>query len=225
MATQVQVLRELGGGWLQCQDSQGVFFYNNVTQQSSVEVPNDLRAEQQHQQPPQAAAATPQVQVLRELAGGWLHVQDAQGPFYYNQRTQQSSDEYPVELRAPAQPSAPMQSQSSAYAQQAQPQQGPPANQAKLKQQLGDWMICEDAQGEFYMNARTQQSYDQPPAELVQLYRASQQQKQNAAQVVTQQQSPAARQQMWAQQQMPAPQYQQQLQQQCRQQQQYSQYR
>jgi len=232
MATQVQVLRELGGGWLQCQDSQGVFFYNNVTQQSSVELPNDLRAQQQqqqqqqqHQQLPQAAAATPQVQVLRELAGGWLHVQDAQGPFYYNQRTQQSSDEYPVELRAPAQPSAPMQSQSSAYAQQAQLQQGPPANQAKLKQQLGDWMICEDAQGEFYMNARTQQSYDQPPAELVQLYRASQQQKQNAAQVVTQQQSPAAQQQMGAQQQMPAPQYQQQLQQQCRQQQQYSQYR
>jgi len=169
--SQVQVLRELDGGWLQCQDSEGAFFYNKVTQQSSVEVPNDLRAQDQQQvamAAPMAAqaaapAAIPQVQVLRQLGGGWLQCQDAQGMYYYNQSTRQSSVQYPADLRAPALV------------------QGAPANQAsqaRLKQQLGEWMICEDARGEFYMNARTQQSFDQPPAELVQLYRAYQQQKQ-----------------------------------------------
>jgi len=198
---QAQVLRELDGGWLQCQDNQGVFFYNSVTQQSSVEVPNELRAQQQ----PQAAAATPQVQVLRELGAGWLQCRDAQGTYYYNQVTQQSSDDVPPELRALLQPPATTQSQAPVFSQQAQAAQGAPANQAKIKQQLGDWMICEDAQGEFYMNARNQQSFDQPPAELVQLYRASQQQKQFASQQSDMQHSAArpsaAHQQMWAQQQ------------------------
>jgi len=202
---QVQVLRELAGGWLQCQDGQGVFFYNSVTKQSSVEVPNELRTQQTQQQQQPAAAGTPQIQVLRELSAGWLQCQDAQGIYYYNQVTQQTSDDVPAELRAPAHPPASMQSQSMACAQQAQMPQGAATNPAKLKQQLGDWMICEDAQGEFYMNARTQQSFGQPPAELVQLYRASQQQKQHTAQQAVMQQtaaqSLAAQQQMWAPQQ------------------------
>jgi len=215
---QVQVLRELDGGWLQCQDGQGVFFYNRVTQQSSVEMPNDLRAQQQQQQQQQTAAAPPQVQVLRDLGAGWLQCQDAQGIYFYNQVTQQSSVDVPVELKAPLQPPVSMQSQPLSGAQQPHMSQGAPASQAKLKQQLGNWMICEDAHGEFYMDARTQQSFDQPPAELVQLYKASQQQKQIAAQQVVMQQ--AAAQSFVAQPQMWAPQQQLQ-QQQWRQQQQY----
>jgi len=225
LMAQVQVLRELDGGWLQCQDAQGPFFYNKVTKQSSVEVPDELRAPQQQQQQQQqyqpAAEAAPQVQVLRELGDGWLQCKDAQGIYFFNQVTQQTSVDVPAELRAPAQPPAATQCQSSAYVQQAQAPQGASANQARVKQQLGEWMICEDAQGEFYMNQRTQQSFDQPPAELVQLYKASQQQKQAAPQqVVTHQtasHSPAVQQQMWALQQ----QQQQQQQQQWRQQQQY----
>jgi len=200
-SAQVQVLQELDGGWLQCQDTQGVFFYNTVTKQSSDQVPNELLQQQQqpqqqpqqqmqqqmqqqvqHQGQEQAAEANPQVQVLRELGGGWLQCQDAQGVYYFNQVTQQSSDDLPAELRTPAQPPASMQGALNSYAQQAQQPEAAPASKPKLKQRLGEWMICEDAQGEFYMNARTQQSFDQPPPELVQLYRAAQQQKECGSQ-------------------------------------------
>lgn len=212
-----QVLRELGGGWLQCQNEQGVYYFNHVTQQSSDEMPPELRAAAAPQVQPKAAAAAPVTsaapQVLRELGGGWLQCRDDKGVFYYNQETQQSSDEAPAEFRVAAKPSVSVQPQSSAYAQP-QPAQKPvytqqaqmPANQVKLKEQIGEWMICEDAQGEFYKNARTQQQFDQPPAELVQIYKLAQQQKQLAAQrVATKQtavQQPAAQQQMQAQQQL-----------------------
>jgi hypothetical protein len=43
------------------------------------------------------------------------------------------------------------------------------APQANVKQQIGDWLICEDGQGEFYSHQPTGQTYDQPPPELLQL--------------------------------------------------------
>jgi hypothetical protein len=127
--------------------------------------------------------------VLREFGGGWVQCRDDQGIFYFNQVTQQSSDDVPPELRAAAQPPAVQpQYAASAYAQQAQVAQAAPTMEPKVKQKLGDWMICEDAQGEYYINARTQQTFDQAPAELVQLYQSTQQQQQAAAQPAQQQQ-------------------------------------
>lgn len=41
---------------------------------------------------------------------------------------------------------------------------------ASILQELGDWMICEDAQGEFYWHVPTNQSYEQPPQELLVLH-------------------------------------------------------
>jgi hypothetical protein len=46
--------------------------------------------------------------------------------------------------------------------------------QAVLKMELGDWQICEDAQGEYYVHAPTGQTYDHPPPELLELHQASQ---------------------------------------------------
>eukprot|EP00929_Paragymnodinium_shiwhaense_P124303 TRINITY_DN9947_c0_g1_i1.p1 TRINITY_DN9947_c0_g1~~TRINITY_DN9947_c0_g1_i1.p1 ORF type:complete len:623 (-),score=152.59 TRINITY_DN9947_c0_g1_i1:166-2034(-) len=43
------------------------------------------------------------------------------------------------------------------------------AAQATVKQTVGDWLICEDAQGEFYQHVPTQQTFDQAPQELLDL--------------------------------------------------------
>lgn len=195
------------GDWMICEDAQGEFYFNKVTQQAFDDVPAELRAMLQAAQKPsqKVAAASPQVQVLRDLGGGWLQCQDNQGLYFFNQVTGESSVDVPAALRVQAQPTS-YQPQSVAYAQQAsvptpyQPQSVAYTQQVsepKLKEQIGDWMICEDAQGEFYINARTQQSFDKPPAELVKLYQSIQQQKQS-----TQQQSQAAAQQAAMQQQM-----------------------
>jgi len=44
--------------------------------------------------------------------------------------------------------------------------------QAEVKAQIGNWLICQDAMGEFYQNAATGQQFDQAPAELLQLVQA-----------------------------------------------------
>jgi len=47
-------------------------------------------------------------------------------------------------------------------------QQGPP--ESVILDEVGDWLVCEDAAGLFYHHAPTQQSYDDPPLELAQYY-------------------------------------------------------
>jgi hypothetical protein len=47
--------------------------------------------------------------------------------------------------------------------QQAQPE-------SVILDEVGEWLICEDAMGLFYHHSPSQQSYDQPPVELVQYY-------------------------------------------------------
>lgn len=44
--------------------------------------------------------------------------------------------------------------------------------QAEVKAQVGVWLICQDAQGEFYQNATTGQQFDQAPPELLQQIQA-----------------------------------------------------
>jgi hypothetical protein len=44
----------------------------------------------------------------------------------------------------------------------------------QLKMEVGDWQICEDMQGEYYVHIPTGQTYDEPPPELVQLRQATQ---------------------------------------------------
>merc|ERR1719210_1415646 len=108
MAEQPQVMREFPGGWLECRDSQGIFYYNSTTQQSSEEPPRELQAmmqkayaqSQQMQSPaPQQPQAAARPKVLRQLPGGWVQLQDDQGIFYHNTATNQSYDDVPAELK------------------------------------------------------------------------------------------------------------------------------
>merc|ERR1712137_1192510 len=48
--------------------------------------------------------------------------------------------------------------------------------QPVVKSQVGDWLICEDAQGEFYQHAPTNQVFAEPPQELLDLLPQQQQQ-------------------------------------------------
>jgi hypothetical protein len=178
-AVEAKVKAEIGN-WLLCEDAQGEYYVNKVTQQVSNEVPPELRAVQQAPQVQQVAQQAPQPQILRELPGGWLQCQDEQGVYFFNEVTQESCVDVPAALRQ--QQAAPKQPQPMVYTQPAQSAPAAAAGQPKVKEQIGDWMICEDAQGEYYINARTQQSFDQAPAELVQLYQMAQQKKQLAAQ-------------------------------------------
>jgi len=191
-AGQAQVLRDLGGGWLQCQDQQGIYYFNQQTQQSSDTPPQQMAVQPlPAAQPAAIASVAGQSQVLRELGGGWLQCKDEQGIFFFNQQTQQSSDVVPPELAGVAaqlqlggggqtaalqQPQLqPKQMQAQFQVQQIQAQQEQQtAAQTKQKLTLGPWIVCEDSQGEFYYHTPSGQSFDQPPQELVQLYKAQQ---------------------------------------------------
>jgi len=171
-AGQAQVLRDLGGGWLQCQDQQGIFFFNQQTQQSSDVVP------------PELAGVAAQLQL-----GG-------------------VGQAVPVVLQQPQ--LQPQQMQAQMQVQQMQAQQAQQAAaQTKQKFTLGPWIVCEDSQGEFYYHTPSGQSFDQPPQELVQLYKAQQPSAAPAApaqQVIQYVQQPMQAQQTYATQQAYAPQ-------------------
>jgi len=104
--------------------------------------------------------AAPAPQVLRQLEGGWLECRDAQGVYYYNQLTQQTTEASPA-AAVPQMPAVQAPQSFAAPAAQA-PQEG-----AKVKHQVGVWTVAEDAQGEFYYNQQTGQAYTEPPPELL----------------------------------------------------------
>jgi len=152
-----QVMKEFPGNWLQCKDAQGIFFHNSVTKQSLDNPPPEIAALMGGAAAgPAAAQAQAQggPQILQQLPGGWLQCKDAQGIFYSNSHTKQTCDQPPPELAA-------LMAQSAGAPQAA-------AGQATLKAQIGVWQILEDAQGEFYCNSATKQTFDQPPPELLQ---------------------------------------------------------
>merc|ERR1712151_1193222 len=77
---------------------------------------------------------------------------------------QQPSFEPPMIYPAPAQPAYEMPQQQYVYASSGVAAQAP-----MLKAQVGDWQICEDAQGEYYVHVPSNQTFDQAPLELLQL--------------------------------------------------------
>jgi hypothetical protein len=98
---QANVLRELPDNWLECQDAQGIFYFNKVTQQSADFPPAGLitNVEVAPVAPTVVQATAPgQPQILRDLGKNWLECLDEQGIFYFNQVTSQSSDTLPPEL-------------------------------------------------------------------------------------------------------------------------------
>lgn len=167
-----QVVAQIGD-WAICEDAQGEFYYNNATAQSYDTPPPELlqlmqaaKAQTQQTVPVAAQAAAPQPSEAKvvQTIGEWAICQDAQGQFYQNLRTKQSYDQPPPELAMLLQQSQPTQA--------AAPQ---PQSEAKVLQQIGEWAICRDAQGQFYQNLRTNQSYDEAPLELLALIQGQQQ--------------------------------------------------
>eukprot|EP00411_Alexandrium_monilatum_P052734 CAMPEP_0175423538 /NCGR_PEP_ID=MMETSP0095-20121207/48315_1 /TAXON_ID=311494 /ORGANISM="Alexandrium monilatum, Strain CCMP3105" /LENGTH=164 /DNA_ID=CAMNT_0016722801 /DNA_START=26 /DNA_END=516 /DNA_ORIENTATION=+ len=110
------------------------------------------------------AASAPQV--LRQLQNGWFECLDAQGVYYYNEHTQQSSEAVPAAAMKSASYGAPAAAPMAQAPVAAPVAQGPAA---MTKMQIGVWNIAEDAQGEFYCNTITGETYDQPPPELLSL--------------------------------------------------------
>lgn len=175
---------------MQCADAQGVFYYNSQTNQSSATPPPQFAGQAQ----PAPAQAAPQAQhvthaapapaaKLKSTIGDWQICEDAQGEFYVHAPTGQTFNEAPLDLlrlvQAAQKPAVPQQ---YAAPPAVAPPAAAPAPQAKLKMTLGDWQICEDAQGEFYVHAPTGQTFDQPPPQLVQLYQATQKPSASASQ-------------------------------------------
>lgn len=254
------VLAELGGGWLQCQDEQGIFYFNQVTQQSSDFLPAELGGAPQQpvsyiptqQMPqvqpqvqylqPQVAPAQPQVQYLQQTQAQpqvqYLQQAQAQSQVQYLSQAQANPQmQYLSQAQAQPQvqytngnsaagayqtylqqsttpaagavqftqmaskaqytPTAQVQPQvqymqqaqaqpQAQYVQQAQfptlqqtpqviqQQAAPQEAQSIVKLEIGEWLVCEDAQGEFYFHAPSGQSFDQAPPELVEIIRVSQ---------------------------------------------------
>jgi len=106
------VLQELPGNWLKCKDAQGIYYFNQLTQQSSDQLPPELAmmAMGAAAAPAPAPAAAPKV--LRKLPGNWLECQDAEGIFYFNEATRQSTVQPPA---APVASYSPAPSASQGY--------------------------------------------------------------------------------------------------------------
>lgn len=99
--------------------------------------------------------------VLRQLGAGWLECLDEQGTFYCHSATKQVLTELPEELggrsaRAPA------------------PWEASPPTMPVMQvmtMRFGDWVVAEGALGERYYYAPSGQSVDEPPPQLVELYK------------------------------------------------------
>jgi len=92
-----EILRSMGGDWVECLDSQGIFYFNQLTQTSS-EVwppPAQMDGVPSYQPFVQQAAEPGAAQVLRDLGNEWVECLDDQGIFYFNNRTQVSSEVFP----------------------------------------------------------------------------------------------------------------------------------
>lgn len=121
--------------------------------------------------------------VLAVYEAGWTACRSADGDtFFFNLQTDEVSTTPPAGamMAAKGEESAkpPALADAVAALVQAEAADTPvaePAPPANILQELGDWMICEDAQGEFYWNVSSSTSYDKPPEELLLLYQNSDQ--------------------------------------------------
>jgi len=195
MAGGAQILREMGGEWLECQDAQGIFYHNAATKQNSDTIPQELVVAANGGiamggQP--AMGGQEGSTVLRELPNDWLECQDGQGIFYWNKVTQQSSDNMPVELTGvpamqapmavpvqamavpttapvtlystPMAMAAPVQAMAAPMATAAPAQ---PGQTVILRELPNNWLECKDEQGIYFFNQISQESSDSLPAELM----------------------------------------------------------
>eukprot|EP00747_Dinoflagellata_sp_TGD_P185955 gnl/TRDRNA2_/TRDRNA2_42750_c0_seq1.p1 gnl/TRDRNA2_/TRDRNA2_42750_c0~~gnl/TRDRNA2_/TRDRNA2_42750_c0_seq1.p1 ORF type:complete len:314 (+),score=42.82 gnl/TRDRNA2_/TRDRNA2_42750_c0_seq1:64-942(+) len=152
VAAQSQVVGQLAGGWLQCMDDEGTYYYNSITQQTSDELPADLERQQFVDLSSRQQSSGDKVgghvlavhaKVLEKLPNGWLQCQEygeVSGQlnppyiFYYNSMTDQSCVDLPSELRE--------------------------------QFEVNGWLPCHDAEGPYYYHVATQETYTDLPEEL-----------------------------------------------------------
>lgn len=182
----LKVIAVFEAGWTKCQSAQGdAFYFNLQTDEVSGSLPSAagaMAAEQEGAAPvpcmqePFLPAlkevvmpvmddlVTPAMLDLHQIAADML----AQAPTAADLLARMPAPEELVQQFLPQ----PQLVQTAAALLPAQPQMEsqPGERPAMILQELGDWMICEDGQGEFYWHTPTSQSHDTPPAELLILH-------------------------------------------------------
>lgn len=111
--------------------------------------------------------------VIDVVGEGWVMCQRqnvAGDIFYMNMKTNEVSLDPPAHNSPPA-PPLPQGTLTRPRSVHSTMRVAPVATEqpAAVLAEYGDWAICEDVQGEFYYHWPTNQSYDNPPAELLQL--------------------------------------------------------
>lgn len=164
---QMQVVAELPLNWVQLRGPEGNFFVNSTTRQVTQDVPPELRqlAEQQTNLPSPLQQSPPMGGGQRLGGGGGGG--GGQFPFPNQpQQFQQSPQQVGLmSQQMSPQPPLPHMMQNNPPMQQPQGN-----NEVTLKATLGNWLVCEDAQGVFYRDSRTGQTFDQMPPELQRMY-------------------------------------------------------
>eukprot|EP00746_Dinoflagellata_sp_MGD_P004642 gnl/MRDRNA2_/MRDRNA2_108994_c0_seq1.p1 gnl/MRDRNA2_/MRDRNA2_108994_c0~~gnl/MRDRNA2_/MRDRNA2_108994_c0_seq1.p1 ORF type:complete len:344 (+),score=71.06 gnl/MRDRNA2_/MRDRNA2_108994_c0_seq1:82-1113(+) len=213
-----KVVRELHGGWLECEDFRGRFFYNMASKVTTQELPQEV-SEGQVSAASGAEMPVPP-KVLRTLGGSWLELDKDGEVFYFNSETGLVSVSLPPEARMdeptllasspplgsgmsssivervladvretlkesaldeaaslntsyesrPAQaPLAPSHVDRQSHEQEQKPPQ--PCQQqepeASIKLKLGEYVVCEDSSGEFYVHLPSGEEFEEPPEELL----------------------------------------------------------
>jgi len=103
--------------------------------------------------------------------------QNVQGDiFYMNMKTNEVSLDPPANTCSPPAPPLPQGTLTRPSYNARTPAVPVVSEQpASVLAEYGDWAICEDNLGEFYYHWPTNQSYDNPPAELIQLCQVQEQ--------------------------------------------------
>lgn len=182
----LKVVAVFEAGWTKCQSAQGdAFYFNLQTDEVSGSLPPAagamaaelegaapvpcmqeplLPALKEVVMPVMDDLVTPAMLDLHQIAAGML----AQAPTAADLLARAPAPEVLVQQLLP-QPQL-VQKVAAPPLAQAQVQSQPGERPAMILQELGDWMICEDGQGEFYWHTPTSQSHDTPPAELLILH-------------------------------------------------------
>lgn len=156
----LQVVATLPLNWVQLRGPNGSFFVNTASQTIMQDVPPELRQLAQMQQQSQHPS--------QQLP--------PQQPQHQQQHPQQLLQQQMQRQQQPQVMQHPMDMQNQMLPPQQRnmqmqlPPQPPPPQSATVKAQLGDWLICEDEQGVFYQDSVTNDTYDNPPPELVGLW-------------------------------------------------------
>jgi len=139
-----------------------------------------------------AMPSSADVKVIDALGDGWVMCQRqnvAGDIFYMNVNTHEVSTDPPAGGSPPApasrvltRPAKGASSYTASTASTTSKGLMTPSGSAVDQQpasavivEFGDWAVCEDKLGEFYFHWPTNQSYENPPVELLQLYKAHKQ--------------------------------------------------